>query len=166
MKVRSARRSRAWQVAATTDEARVVGAALALAVVLVGLSRPESLVTPLDCAEPRMLLAVDDSPAVVCDAAATGLPRLRGPVRLLFGQTLDLNRASARSLEVLPGIGPRRAAAIVLERQTRRFDSVEGLSRVPGIGPRTVARLAGWVAVPGQAGEPDETSSANRSRSR
>jgi hypothetical protein len=166
MKVRFALRARPRHAAATTDEARVVGAALVLAVVLFGLSLPEALVAPPGCAEPRMLVAVDDSPAVVCDAAATGFPRLRGPARLLFGQTLDLNRASARSLEVLPGIGPRRAAAIVLERQARRFDSIEGLRRVPGIGPRTVSRLAGWVAVPGRASAPDGSPAADRSRYR
>ncbi len=51
------------------------------------------------------------------------LPPERGPqecvhacddaVGLLFGEPLDLNRASAESLEVLPGIGPVRAESIV-----------------------------------------------------
>ena len=72
---------------------------------------------------------------------------LRGPARLLFGQTLDLNRADVRSMESLPGIGPRRAHAIGLVRCQRAFESLADLERVPGIGPRTVSRLLGWAHV-------------------
>ncbi len=143
-----------------------MGAALAVALVLVVVSLPESPSAPHSCAEPRMLPAADDAPAVVCDAAQIGLPSVRAPVRLLFGEGLDLNRASAHSLEVLPGIGPRRAAAIVTERRVGRFESVEGLQRVPGIGPRTVARLAGWVVVPDGAGASDADPEADGSPSR
>ena len=66
---------------------------------------------------------------------------------LLFGQPLDLNRASAESLEVLPGIGPARARAIVEEREGRAFRRVEDLAAVHGIGPRTIEGLEGWVSV-------------------
>ena len=68
-------------------------------------------------------------------------------VALLFGEPLDLNRASAESLEVLPGIGPARARAIVEEREGRSFRRVEDLGAVHGIGPRTIAGLKGWVSV-------------------
>ncbi len=70
-----------------------------------------------------------------------------GPVRLLFGEPLDLNRASAESLDVLPGIGPARAAAITAERARQPFRRVEDLRAVHGIGPRTIAGLEGWVTV-------------------
>lgn len=144
----------------------MVAAALAVALGLVAVSLPESPEAPRGCTEPRMLPAADDAPAVVCDAAQIGLPSIRGPVRLLFGGALDLNRAPAHSLEVLPGIGPRRAAAIVAERRKGRFESVDGLQRVPGIGPRTVARLVGWVEVSNRAGGPDADPEADGSRSR
>jgi competence ComEA-like helix-hairpin-helix protein len=72
---------------------------------------------------------------------------LEAPARLLFGEPLDLNRASAADLDVLPGIGPARAAAIVAERERRPFGTVDDLRAVPGIGPRTVAGLTGWVTV-------------------
>lgn len=55
---------------------------------------------------------------------------------------LDLNRASARELDDLPGIGPVLAARIVAERVRRgRFEQVEDLLAVPGIGPKLFARL-------------------------
>jgi competence protein ComEA len=76
-----------------------------------------------------------------CTAAAT-----REPTSLLFGTPLDLNRAAPSSLEVLQGIGPARAAAIVAERCRAPFASVAELERVPGIGPRTRQRLADSVA--------------------
>jgi competence protein ComEA len=70
-----------------------------------------------------------------------------GAVGLLFGEPLDLNLASAESLDVLPGIGPTRAAAITAERARQPFRRVEDLRAVHGIGPRTIAGLEGWVTV-------------------
>jgi competence protein ComEA len=84
---------------------------------------------------------------VRCVSGASPARTLRGPSRLLFGFTLDLNRADAKALEVLPQIGPSRAAAIVAAREQARFASVEDLVRVRGIGPKTVRGLAGWVSV-------------------
>ena len=70
-----------------------------------------------------------------------------GAVGLLFGEAMDLNAASAESLEVLPGIGPARAAAIVAARARRPFREVADLGAIRGIGPRTIEGLAGWVTV-------------------
>jgi competence ComEA-like helix-hairpin-helix protein len=81
-------------------------------------------------------------PAWRCDAACEA-----GAGRLLFGGTLDLNRASADDLGALPGIGPARARAIVEARERRPFRSVDELRAVHGIGPRTLAGLEGWVHV-------------------
>ena len=80
--------------------------------------------------------------------ANPGIP-VSGPGRLLFGATLDLNRATAATLEVLPGIGPIRAAAIVAARCERSFASVRDLRRVPGIGPRTLDRVRSSLSVSG-----------------
>lgn len=85
---------------------------------------------------------------VDCGAAeASASARLRGPARLLFGLTLDLNRADPRALEVLPRIGPMRAAAIVDAREAAAFTSVADLARVRGIGAKTIEGLSGWVEV-------------------
>ena len=73
-------------------------------------------------------------------------PPPTGAARLLWGLPLDLNREDARTLEVLPGIGPTRARAIAAARP---FCRVSDLARVPGIGPVTLRRLAGHVAASG-----------------
>ncbi|MBW2387134.1 MAG: helix-hairpin-helix domain-containing protein [Deltaproteobacteria bacterium] len=87
---------------------------------------------------------------VGCDGTEGADDRqLRGPVRLLFGLTLDLNRADEQALEVLPRIGPRRAAAIVHAREEAAFTSVAELARVRGIGAKTIEGLSGWVGVGG-----------------
>ncbi len=66
--------------------------------------------------------------------------------RLLFGEALDPNRASAEDLTVLPGIGPARAAAIVAAREARPFCEAADLMRAHGLGPKTVARLRSWLS--------------------
>ncbi len=54
----------------------------------------------------------------------------------------DVNRAPARHLLLLPGIGPVRARAIVEERvRAGPFARLADLERVRGIGPRTVLGL-------------------------
>ena len=68
-----------------------------------------------------------------------------GSVGLLFGRPLDLNAASFADLQVLPGIGPERARAIVRERARGPFRSRADLMRVSGIGPKTVERIAPWT---------------------
>ncbi len=74
-------------------------------------------------------------------------PEASAAARLLWGERLDLHRASAADLEVLPGIGPARAAAIVEARCRRPFADPADLERVHGIGPRTTARLVRRVEV-------------------
>jgi DNA uptake protein ComE-like DNA-binding protein len=92
------------------------------------------------------LLAVWPEPAELRRDDAPGAEP-EGAAALLFGRRLDLNRAPAASLELLPGIGPARAEAIAAARCRRRFDSVADLERVPGIGPVTRARIGAWLAV-------------------
>lgn len=61
---------------------------------------------------------------------------------------VDLNRATARVLEQLPGIGPTMAARIVAWREHYGpFRSVDDLKEVRGIGEKTFAGLAPLVEV-------------------
>ncbi|MFK7739992.1 MAG: ComEA family DNA-binding protein [Planctomycetota bacterium] len=59
---------------------------------------------------------------------------------------IDLNRASVGELQALPGLGPRRAEAIVLERIRRGpFRRLQDLRRVAGVGPVALRALAPHV---------------------
>ncbi len=61
---------------------------------------------------------------------------------------VNLNSATAEDLDILPGIGPTTASAIVLFRERNGpFASVEGLLEVPGIGPAKLEALAGLISV-------------------
>lgn len=60
---------------------------------------------------------------------------------------VDVNRASVAELQVLPGIGPGRAEALVLERiRGGIFAGLEDLGRVRGFGAVVLDRLAPHVA--------------------
>ena len=61
---------------------------------------------------------------------------------------VDLNRASAKDLEALPGVGPVLAGRIVSRREEMgRFKAVEDLLDVPGIGEAVLERLRPLVVV-------------------
>ena len=73
---------------------------------------------------------------------------------------LDLNTATVRQIDSLPGIGPAVAARIIEQRATSPFRTLSDLGNVPGIGPTLVARLAPFVllsADPPQAAMPEVT---------
>jgi competence ComEA-like helix-hairpin-helix protein len=81
------------------------------------------------------------------------------------GGVLDLNRATAAQLELLPGIGPASAARIVAYRdQIGGFRSVEELDGVSGIGARTLERLRPLVRVELGLHESGETSAGSDGR--
>lgn len=61
---------------------------------------------------------------------------------------VNVNSATAEQLDVLPGVGPATAAAIVARRQEHGpFQSVEQLGDVRGIGPVKLDALRGLVTV-------------------
>ncbi len=61
---------------------------------------------------------------------------------------LDLNKASAGELMALPGIGEKRAQAIIAWRDANGpFCRVDDLEDVRGIGPATLERLRAFVCV-------------------
>ncbi len=55
--------------------------------------------------------------------------------------TININTATATELEMLPGVGPSRAEAIVSTRKQRAFEKVEDIMRVKGIGRATFRDL-------------------------
>lgn len=64
------------------------------------------------------------------------------------GTVIDLNSATADDLDVLPGVGPVTAAAIVAWREANgRFAQVDQLGDVDGIGPVRLDKLRDHVRV-------------------
>ncbi len=75
-------------------------------------------------------------------ATDPGTPRdLCGLEARLAGQPIDLDRATAEDLAVVPGLSARLAAEVVADRQRRGpFRSLQDLHRVRGVGPARLAR--------------------------
>jgi competence protein ComEA len=62
---------------------------------------------------------------------------------------VNITSASAEELERLPGIGEKKAAAIVEHRRGHPLRRLEDLTRVKGIGRKTVARLRPYLSLTG-----------------
>lgn len=62
---------------------------------------------------------------------------------------VNIQTASAEQLQLLPGIGPSKAEAIVTYRQAHPFQRVEDILRVRGIGRSTFRRLRSMITVSG-----------------
>lgn len=55
---------------------------------------------------------------------------------------INLNRATIATIETLPGIGPKTAAAIIAARPLK---NLKALDAIPGIGPKTIETLKDMV---------------------
>ncbi|RLS45792.1 MAG: helix-hairpin-helix domain-containing protein [Planctomycetota bacterium] len=65
---------------------------------------------------------------------------------------IDINRAGAAELSLLPGVGPSLAQAIVADRTTNgRFVAISDIDRVRGVGPAALARISAFICAPAYA---------------
>jgi competence protein ComEA len=62
---------------------------------------------------------------------------------------VNIQTATAEQLQMLPGIGPSKAEAIVTYRRQHPFQRVEDILRVRGIGRATFRRLRSMLTVSG-----------------
>jgi len=82
------------------------------------------------------------APAGSADAGAARSPGLTADGKVI------LNLANAEQLQLLPGVGPKRAEAILkLRARVGRFRHVRDLLRVRGIGPKRLQRMQGQVVL-------------------
>jgi len=84
---------------------------------------------------------------LVCTASLAVLPVGCSPERgggaTAPARILDLNAATEKELETLPGIGPVHARSIIASRNARggRFERLEDLLDINGIGKETVEKI-------------------------
>jgi len=83
-------------------------------------------------------------------AIAAGLPAAASTRPQLSG-VVNINTASAEELQLLPGVGDSRAAAILEARKNQgSFKSIDALLEVKGIGPAMLERMRPHVALSGR----------------
>lgn len=81
-------------------------------------------------------------------------PEQRAAPGILEGEVLDLNTASQADLTRLPGIGEKKALAILAWREEHGpFQVVEDLMSVNGIGEKILADIRPYVTVATPAAE-------------
>jgi competence protein ComEA len=78
---------------------------------------------------------------------AAALPALAAKRPLGPNERIDLNRASAVELMRLPGVGQKRAQAILAARAKSPFRKPDDVLAVKGLGPGWFARVKGNVSV-------------------
>ena len=94
----------------------------------------------------RPFVRVQDEPTAESTKPAPSTGKAKSK-KATPGEPIDINRAAATELQRLPGIGPKRAQAIIDERNKRPFQSVDELRRVRGIGAKTLESLRPFVTV-------------------
>ena len=61
---------------------------------------------------------------------------------------IDLNAATVKELSALPGVGKKRAEAIVAYRaENGKFESVDEIRKIDGIGKKTFSKINARVVV-------------------
>lgn len=90
---------------------------------------------------------------LVLAAAISAVHLTRGPApdggAEPLGYRLDLNQADAKTLRVLPGVGPTTADRIVDRREALGpYGEPRELLEVHRVGPGTLRRIEPWLEVP------------------
>ncbi len=87
--------------------------------------------------------------ALVAAALLAASPALAAKKALPPGERIDLNRATVAELMRIPGVGEKRAQAIVAHRQRQPFRRPEDVLAVKGLGPAWFAKVKGNLAIGG-----------------
>ncbi len=67
---------------------------------------------------------------------------------------IDINRAAAEDLELLPGLGPALSRRLVEYRESNGpFARIEDIVQVQGIGAKTFQRIKDYISVSSDTGE-------------
>lgn len=82
-------------------------------------------------------------------AEAKGGKGQRGKAKAEVEGVVNINTAAPEQLQLLPGIGPSKARAIVKYRARQKFKATYNLIRVRGIGRKTYRKLRHYLTVAG-----------------
>ena len=97
-------------------------------------------------AQPYTVTVSQSAPEVSSAPAASNNEESK-PESLLEGEVIDINSAPVEDLQRLPGIGEKRAQAIVAWREEHGpVQSVDELVQVSGIGEKLLAGLRDYAA--------------------
>jgi competence protein ComEA len=88
------------------------------------------------------------------------VPALAAKKPLAAGDRIDLNKASVVELMRLPGVGEKRAQAIVAARSKQPFKKPEDVLVVKGIGPAWLAKVRQHLLVNGVGAAPPGATAA------
>ncbi len=88
----------------------------------------------------RMMMVV-----VVALLAAIPSTALAGKAHVV-----NINKATMEQLQLLPRIGRVTAGRIVQERSSKRFATIEDVTRVKGIGPKTLEMMRPFLTLKGR----------------
>jgi len=103
---------------------------------------------------------------VRCVAAATALlaaaPAFAAKKALAPGERIDLNRAPVTELMRLPGLGEKKAQAIVSHRQKQPFHRAEDVMNVKGLGPAWFRKVKANLVVAPTAAAPPASATARK----
>lgn len=87
----------------------------------------------------------------VATALLAASPALAAKKALPPGVRVDLNRATVAELMRIPGVGEKKAQAIVAHRAKRPFRRAEDVLAVKGLGPAWFAKVKANLSVDGAA---------------
>ena len=141
------RRSR-WFLVVARTAVLVAGLLMLAAVGRVAAIKAASAATAVEAGAPALVATlpasepVDAGPVLAPPAPPQAPPARESNGRATADDPVYVNYASAEQLRRLPGVGPKRAEAIVaLRGRLGRFQRVEDLLRVKGIGRATLKKL-------------------------
>lgn len=97
----------------------------------------------------RSAFAVLALSVALSGAPSWARPAARGSVGARISGVVNLNSASVRELDLLPGVGEKVALRILEHRKKKPFSTVEELAGVKGFGKKRVAKLRPMLTVQG-----------------
>jgi competence ComEA-like helix-hairpin-helix protein len=92
--------------------------------------------------------------ALAAALLCTAPPALAAKKPLAPADRIDLNRAGVAELMRLPGVGEKKAQAIIAFRAKTPFQRAEDVVKVKGLGPAWFAKVKGNLVAGGGAAAP------------